>query len=334
VSSKKLTLGGITHKLYDCYYDSKYLGVFCYATDAAAGYAEHVLATYGLVPDPNDPFARPDPAKQRPPVPAEDAAADAGGAGAGASAPGAPGAPGAAAGAGRPGLAPSRALVALSRLAALPAEVLPVKVAQLYAQAASPAKGKGRKGPVPEPPAAKRAKKQSWTQRSLDKLHQGDPPPADGELALPPPPGAQTAAQTPVSPAQQPSTAVPSAARNHPAVASARAPAAPTGSTAPPAPAPSPRGGGTVAGSSSSSSAPAAPQSPGGAAVAEVHPTIEGKLRVLTASVVGVPPGEKFPVKLPGCSHMVRIPFPTEPCTYISFKFGGGCPQCRKANGG
>ena len=92
--------------------------------------------------------------------------------------------------------------------------------------------------------------------------------------------------------------------------------AAPPSVSAPPPPAGPP--------SSSSSSS----------AIAEVHPTIPGKLRVLTASVVGVAAGEKFPVKLPHCIHQVRIPFPSEPCTYISFKFGDGCPQCRKASSG
>ena len=29
--------------------------------------------------------------------------------------------------------------------------------------------------------------------------------------------------------------------------------------------------------------------------------------------------------------HTVRIPFPSEPCTYISFRIGSGCPRCKKA---
>ena len=64
--------------------------------------------------------------------------------------------------------------------------------------------------------------------------------------------------------------------------------------------------------------------------VAERHPTIEGKLRVLSANVCGVAPGEMFALGLPDCAHTVRIPFPKEACTYITFKFGE-CPKCRKA---
>ena len=64
--------------------------------------------------------------------------------------------------------------------------------------------------------------------------------------------------------------------------------------------------------------------------VAAPHPAIEGKMRVLCADVRGVTPGEMFAVGLSGCSHTVRIPFPAEPCKYITFKLVE-CPKCKRA---
>ena len=40
-------------------------------------------------------------------------------------------------------------------------------------------------------------------------------------------------------------------------------------------------------------------------------------------------PTRVFAVRVPGCGHVVRIPFPAQPCTYLTFKFGE-CPRCRK----
>ena len=51
---------------------------------------------------------------------------------------------------------------------------------------------------------------------------------------------------------------------------------------------------------------------------------------VLCSQVCGGVPGVKFAVQLPGCAHQVKLPFPMEPCMYITFKFGG-CPKCKKA---
>ena len=65
--------------------------------------------------------------------------------------------------------------------------------------------------------------------------------------------------------------------------------------------------------------------------MAAVHPTIPGKMRVLSSDVLGVSAGQMFPVCLPGCSHTVRIPFPAELCKWITFKLGDGCPRCRRA---
>lgn len=53
-------------------------------------------------------------------------------------------------------------------------------------------------------------------------------------------------------------------------------------------------------------------------------------MRVLSADVVGMSAGEMFAVGLTGCTHTVRIPFPLEPCKYITFKLAE-CPRCKRA---
>ena len=60
VTSKPVSLAGVTHTLYESNYEHKLLGTFITAPEAAAAFAKHVHMTYGLNAPEEDPFARPD----------------------------------------------------------------------------------------------------------------------------------------------------------------------------------------------------------------------------------------------------------------------------------
>ena len=54
---------------------------------------------------------------------------------------------------------------------------------------------------------------------------------------------------------------------------------------------------------------------------------MQGKMRLLSSLVHGMAAGQKFPVRLPGCMHVVRITWPDDVKQYLTFKLGQ-CPQC------
>ena len=322
VTSKPVSLAGVTHTLYESNYEHKLLGTFITAPEAAAAFAKHVHMTYGLNAPEEDPFARPDTAS----------------AAARSSASAIPG--------GSVGLAILARLAAAAPTAtagsssSAPAK----KYSEVKYQSHAPKDGKGgNKGKRPAPAApqaivgSKRPKTSkdsapSWTERSFDRLAKTveaapealthaqaqvrAPPPA-----APPPQPPPVRIQPPPQPVRQPVAPVVTHA-SPPKPPPAAAPAPPAAAPAPLSPA-------------AKALSPAAANNSGGGGggpppVAERHPTIEGKLRVLSANVCGVAPGEMFALGLPDCAHTVRIPFPKEACTYITFKFGE-CPKCRKA---
>lgn len=285
VSSKGVTLAGVTHKLFEAYFESKFLGTFVSAVEAASAFAQHVHMTYGLVAAEADPFARPD----------TSAALQA------------------------PTIKPAAGLAILSRLAAAvrcppPGASNAKKYSTVkYAHAAptsatSTSSSLGKRSNAAVPSADKRQRKQSWTQRSVERIETAQPMGASRQD----PPRTQAQQIQPSGQSQLSQPPAPSPVPVHPPPACVQTAVPPSVLTLAPAPAPA---------TSTTTVKPLPTAAP--------HPSLAGKMRVLSSDVHGVSTGEMFSVALPGCSHTVRIPFPAEACTYITFKFAE-CPRCRR----
>lgn len=300
VYCKKITLSQVAHRMYEAFYETRYLGIFAEPHMAAAAYAAHVLATFSERASEADPFAKPEAKAEAKAETAQHAASAAPAAsatagwllqGSGAAAQ----------------IPPSLSM--LSRLAAAAGGKRKRASDATIVQLPPPKKGKAQA--YNRQPAAKgKATKQSWTQRSIDHLTatQSAAPAAPSQRKAPAAPKAQ-------APLLQPPP--------QPVPAHAPPPAASTPSKSPSAPGPSASGAPcTGASCSAASSTRPAPR-------AQWHPTVPGKVRVPSADVGGVSAGEKIFVRLPDCEHMVKITWPAEVKQFLTFPLANGCPQCR-----